>query len=58
VNVPVVYMLRLDGLAHARYGVRGMLGSDALANAGFGLFLLLLLTRWRAPRALLVERRS
>jgi MFS family permease len=42
VNVPVVYMTRLDGLAHAHFGVRGMLATDALANAVFGLILLVL----------------
>ena len=40
VNVPVVYMLRLDGLGHGHFGVRGMLGVDALANAVFGLVFL------------------
>jgi MFS family permease len=35
VNVPVVYMLRLDGLGQARFGVRGMLAADALANLLF-----------------------
>lgn len=40
VNVPIVYMLRLDGLGHAHYGVRGMLTVDAVANAVFGLVFL------------------
>jgi MFS family permease len=40
VNIPVVYMLRLDGLGHARYGVRGMLAVDAAANTVFGLLFL------------------
>jgi MFS family permease len=39
-NVPVVYMLRLDGLGHAHFGVRGMLAADAIANATFGLLLI------------------
>ena len=39
-NTPIVYMLRLDGLGHARFGVRGMLAVDALANAAFGLVFL------------------
>jgi hypothetical protein len=51
VNVPVVYMLRLDGLAHAHFGVRGMLASDALANAAFGCFLFLLLAHGPPIRA-------
>jgi MFS family permease len=41
VNVPVVYMLRLDGLGHAHAGVRGMIAVDALSNAVFGLVLLI-----------------
>lgn len=39
-NTPIVYMLRLDGLGHLRFGVRGMLAVDALANAAFGLVFL------------------
>ena len=39
-NVPVVYMMRLDGLGHEHFGVRGMLATDALANGIFGLVLL------------------
>ena len=41
VNLPVVYMLRLDGLAHGRFGIRGMLGTDAFITAAFALVLLL-----------------
>ncbi len=40
VNVPIVYMLRLDGFGYAHHGVRGMLSMDALANAVFGLVFL------------------
>ena len=40
VNVPVFYMLHLDGFGHAHFGVRGMLATDASANAAFGLLLL------------------
>ncbi len=39
-NVPVVYMLRLDGWGHAHFGVRGMLAVDALSNLVFGLLFL------------------
>lgn len=39
-NAPVVYMLRLDGWGNARFGVRGMLAVDALANALFGMIFL------------------
>ncbi len=42
VNVPVVYMLRLDGWGHARFGVRGMLAVDALSNVVFGVVFLVL----------------
>ena len=49
-NVPLVYMLRLDGLGHARYGVRGMLAADAIANAVFGLLLIAILARKRSDR--------
>jgi MFS family permease len=40
VNVPVVYMLRLDGIGHGRWGVRGMLAVDAISNAVFGVLFL------------------
>lgn len=40
VNVPVVYMLRLDGIGHARWGVHGMLAVDAISNLVFGVLLL------------------
>jgi PAT family beta-lactamase induction signal transducer AmpG len=44
-NVPLVYMMWLEGLAHTHFGVRGMLGIDAVANAAFGLIFLLWLAR-------------
>jgi len=44
-NVPVVYMLRLDGLGHRLFGVRGMIVTDAAANALFAVGLLMLLAR-------------
>lgn len=40
VNVPVAYMLRLDGWGNAHGGVRGMLAVDALSNAIFGIIFL------------------
>jgi PAT family beta-lactamase induction signal transducer AmpG len=49
VNVPVVYMLRLDGAGHARFGVRGMLAADGAANGVAAILLLALVTRFR-PR--------
>ena len=44
-NIPVVYMLRLDGLGHARFGIRGMLATDGLANAAAAIVLFALLSR-------------
>ena len=40
VNVPVVYMTRLDGWGYAHFGVRGMLLVDAASNAVFGVAFL------------------
>lgn len=53
VNLPVVYMVRLDGLGHAHGGVRGMLLVDTVANAAFAIPLLILMTM----RARAVDRR-
>jgi MFS family permease len=50
VNVPVVYMLRLDGLGHAHFGVRGMIAADGLANLTFALLLFLILRWLKLPR--------
>jgi len=47
VNLPVVYMLRLDGWGHARFGVRGMLAVDAISNLVFGVAFLTLVFRAR-----------
>lgn len=49
VNIPVVYMIRLDGLGHAHFGVRGMLAADGLANASAAIVLLIVLQVY--PRA-------
>lgn len=43
VNIPVVYMLRVDGWGQARFGVRGMLAADAISNGAFAVLLLILL---------------
>ena len=48
VNIPVVYMIRLDGLGHARFGVRGMLAADGLAS-GVSAILLLVVLRIVSP---------
>ena len=50
-NVPLVYMLRLDGVGHAHFGVRGMLAADAIANATFGLLLLAILAWLRSEHS-------
>jgi PAT family beta-lactamase induction signal transducer AmpG len=39
-NVPVAYMIRLDGMGHRWWGVRGMIAVDAVANGAFGVLLL------------------
>jgi PAT family beta-lactamase induction signal transducer AmpG len=49
VNIPVVYMIRLDGLGHAHFGVRGMLAADGLANACAAILLLVVLRAY-SPR--------
>jgi MFS family permease len=55
VNVPVVYMLRLDGLAHGKLGVRGMLAADSLSNLVFAGALMMLLARLRVRSAVAGE---
>ena len=42
VNVPIVYMTRLDGWGFTHFGVRGMLLVDAASNALFGIAFALL----------------
>jgi MFS family permease len=51
VNIPVVYMLRVDGWGHAHFGVRGMLAADAVSNAAFAVLFLALLYGTRHTRA-------
>lgn len=50
VNIPVVYMIRLDGLGHAHFGVRGMLAADGLANTGAAILLLIVLQVYSPTR--------
>ena len=57
VNVPVVYMLRIDGLAHSRLGVRGMLATDSLSNLIFAALLVMVLTRLELRRSSGDDRR-
>lgn len=59
VNIPVVYMIRLDGLGHAYFGVRGMLAADGLANVCAAVVLLVVLqvySRARKEQGLQTEK--
>ena len=47
-NAPMVYMLWIDGAAHARFGVHGMLIADAVANGVAGILLVVAAWRYRA----------
>jgi MFS family permease len=58
VNVPVVYMLRLDGFAHTHIGLRGMLATDAMSNALFGALFMMLLSVVAQPAPPPPQRRS
>jgi hypothetical protein len=40
-NIPISYMTWLDGVGYKRWGVRGLMTTDAGANAGFAVVLLL-----------------
>jgi MFS family permease len=40
-NLPIVYMTWLDGMGYQRWGARGLMATDAAANGGFGIVLLL-----------------
>jgi MFS transporter, PAT family, beta-lactamase induction signal transducer AmpG len=40
-NLPIVYMTWLDGLGYQQWGARGLVATDAAANGGFGIVLLL-----------------
>ena len=48
-NVPITYMTWADGVAYKHFGVKGLMGADALAN-GAGAVLLLLFARFAARR--------
>jgi hypothetical protein len=32
VTIPLLYMIKLDGFGFSRFGIHGLLGTDALAN--------------------------
>jgi MFS family permease len=40
-NLPITYMTWLDGLGYRHWGARGLMATDAAANGGFGILLLL-----------------
>jgi MFS family permease len=40
-NASVAYMVWVDGVGYQRWGVRGLMWTDAVANAGFAVVLLL-----------------
>jgi len=40
-NLPIAYMTWLDGLGYRQWGARGLMATDAAANGGFGIILLL-----------------
>jgi len=56
-DVPIVYMLRLDGLAHARLGVRGMLATDSLSNLIFAGLLMTVFAALKLRRSSGDDRR-
>ena len=41
-NLPIAYMTWLDGLSYRHWGARGLMATDAAANGGFGIVLLLI----------------
>jgi len=40
-NASIAYMVWLDGLGYKHWGVRGLMTTDALANGGFAVILVL-----------------
>jgi len=40
-NVPISYMTWLDGVGYSRWGARGLMATDAVANGAFAVILLL-----------------
>ena len=40
-NLAIAYMTWLDGLGYRHWGARGLMATDAAANGGFGIVLLL-----------------
>jgi len=41
-NIPIIYMTRLDGVGYKLWGARGLMGTDAVANGGFAIVLVLI----------------
>ena len=54
-NVPLVYMIWLDGRGYAMFGARGLLGIDAAAGVLAAVGLLYFASRTSVPAARLVE---
>jgi PAT family beta-lactamase induction signal transducer AmpG len=54
-NVPILYMAFLDGHAHDRWGVNGMLAVDAIATVVFAAIVLTLFRRFHVGRGELVH---
>ena len=40
-NIPIAYMTWLDGVGYKHWGARGLMGTDAVANGGFAVILLM-----------------
>ena len=53
-NVPLVYMMWLEGIGHTHFGVHGMLAIDAVANGVFGILFLAMLPALRSRIASMV----
>lgn len=49
-NVPVLYMIALDGWGAGRFGPRGLAGTEAVVGAVGAALLLVLVTVWRPDR--------
>lgn len=55
-NFPIEYMTWFIGLAYARWGLKGLMTVDAVANGGFGIALLFIALAWRGSWNQDVER--
>jgi PAT family beta-lactamase induction signal transducer AmpG len=52
-NIPIAYMIWLDGVGYKHWGARGLMGMDAFANGAFAIALFLVAAfaghHWREP---------